>query len=293
MDVIDRAIQLKAVASSGRISLCIPCHNESRTIGDLVQRLRGDERLVALIDDLLVIDDHSTDATGGVARSCGARVVSVADVINTPTAGKGGAIFTAILSTDTDVLVFLDADIMATDLDWVAKLVIPLLADPNTALVKGDYVRPGIEGGGRNTELVARPLISLFFPEVAFVNQPLAGEMALRRDAAMDLCIPSGWGIEMAILLDIAATFGPASITQVNLGEKVHRHRPLSDLSLQSAEIMCTVIDRVDPERFNTVKDAAPRFLLSESGSRMLKSAAHPSAREFLADAARANGSLS
>jgi glucosyl-3-phosphoglycerate synthase len=278
LDVIDRAIGLKADTT---VSICIPCHNESRTIGDLVERMFGDPRLSSLIDDLLVIDDHSTDATAAVARSCGARVVSVADQLNTSGPGKGGAIFTSILASTTDVLVWLDADIQATDLDWVAKLSLPLLADPELMLVKGDYGRPPGEGGGRNTELVARPLISLFFPELGFVRQPLAGEMAVRRRGLLDLRIPSGWGIEMAMLLDLSQQYGAASITQVDLGEKVHRHRPLADLSLQAAEIMCTVFDRVDDERLERLRDAMPRFLITPQGSKMLKSASYPTAREF------------
>ena len=278
MDVIDRAISLKRDTT---VSICIPCHNESRTIGDLVERMFGDTRLSAFIDDLIVIDDHSTDATAAVAASCGARVVSVADTLNTAGPGKGGAIFTSIVESQTDVLVWLDADIQATNLDWVAKLSLPLLADDRLNLVKGDYSRPAGEGGGRNTELVARPLISLFFPELGFVRQPLAGEMAVRREAVLDLHIPSGWGIEMAMLLDISGRFGTQCITQVDLGEKVHRHRPLSDLSLQSAEIMCTVFDRVDSERLDRMREGMPRFLITAQGSKMLKSSPYPSAREF------------
>ena len=279
MDVIDRAISLKGATT---VSLCIPCHNESRTIGNLVEKMFGDPRLARLIDDLVVIDDHSTDATAAVARSCGARVVSVAETIKTAGPGKGGAIFTSIVASTTDVVVWLDADIAATELDWVAKLSLPLLADAGISLVKGDYFRPSGEGGGRTTELVARPLISLFFPELAFVRQPLAGEMAVRRTSVLDLHIPAGWGIEMAMLLDIARAHGAASITQVDLGEKVHRHRPLSELSLQAAEIMCTVLDRVSTDQLELLHDTMPRFFITETGSKMLKSAAHPTARSFI-----------
>lgn len=280
MDVVDRAASLKG---STTLSLCIPCFNESRTIGNLVERLLGDPRCAFLVDELLVIDDHSTDASAAVARSCGAQVVAVSDVLHTAGPGKGGAIVTSIVSSTSDVLVWLDADIQGTELDWVAQLALPLFSGPEVMLVKGDYRRPGVEGGGRTTELVARPLISLFFPQLAFVNQPLAGEMAVRREAVMDIHIPGGWGIEMAVLLDVAAAYGPEAITQVDLGEKVHRHQPLSALTVQAAEILCTVIDRLGEADVQRVRDTMPRFVTTAGGTQMLKSSPYPTARSLSA----------
>lgn len=224
------------------VAVCIPARNEAATIGaivKLVARLRGG----GAVDDLVVVDDGSTDATAATARAAGARVVS-AD--GGP--GKGQALRRAVTETAADVLVFLDADVVNFTERYVTALTSALLADPGLKLVKAAYGRPlhGQPGeGGRVTELLARPLLERFFPELATVTQPLSGECALTRDLAERLCFDDGYGIEIGALIDTYLAYGRSAIAEVDLGgERVHRNRPLRELTVHARDVLAAVLAR-------------------------------------------------
>ena len=236
-------------AKRGRtVSVCIPCRNEAGTIGELVAKvlplLAGPNPLV---DELVVLDDRSQDGTGHVARQAGARVVHIDEVhaLYGRGAGKGNALWATLAASSGDFVVWCDGDVTSFEASWVTRLVMPLLLNGEMALVKGNYARPTDNGGGgRTTELVARPLISLFFPSLAGLHQPLGGEYSVRREMIEQLPVVEGWGAEMAMLIDVAERFGAASIGQVDLGTRLHRHQDLHSLSHQAAEVMATVLAR-------------------------------------------------
>jgi glucosyl-3-phosphoglycerate synthase len=147
-------------------------------------------------------------------------------------------------------VVWCDGDLRDFDPTWIIRLALPLLNDPTISLVKASYKRPTDlhgAGGGRTTELVARPLLSLFYPELTALHQPLSGESAVRRTAVQGLAIAQGWGVEVALLIDIANHYGTNSIVQVDLGTRRHRHRKLDDLATQAAEVATTIINLAAP----------------------------------------------
>jgi len=237
-------------AKHGRtVSVCIPCRDEAGTIGALVRAVRQELIDVAdpLVDELVVVDDRSTDGTAAVASRAGARVVPIEEVHAEHGIGwgKGNALWAGLRATTGDVVVWLDGDLTSFAADWVVRLAVPLLEDPSIALVKAHAHRPTtMGGGGRTTELVARPLISLYFPELANLHQPLAGEYAVRRTVVEELPFVTGWGVEMALLVDIARAYGAAAIAQVDVGVREHRHRPLESLAAQAAEVAATTLMR-------------------------------------------------
>ena len=241
----ERAVQAKA----GRtISLCIPCRDEANTIGGLVTLAKN--ALVGpngLVDEIIVLDDRSIDGSADVARGAGATVVPISDVHEKhgEGRGKGNALWASLIVSKGDIVVWCDADVTSFEPDWVTRLVAPLLLDDHNAIVKAHYHRPTeLGGGGRTTELVARPLLSLFYPELADLHQPLAGEYAVRRSAMADIPFVQGWGVEIAMLIDVAGKFGVDTITQVDLGVRHHRNQPLLSLAVQAAEVIATVLDR-------------------------------------------------
>jgi glucosyl-3-phosphoglycerate synthase len=235
-----------------RISVCIPARNEAATVGvivaAIVNALTGVAGGVPLVDDVLVVDDGSTDGTGELARQAGARVVPAEPAITGPTPGsKGQAMRTAVEVTDADLIAFVDADVTNFGPHFVTGLLGPLLIDDGTSLVKGYYRRPlhgAPDGGGRVTELVAKPIIDLLFPELAGILQPLAGETAAPR-AVLEKCgLADGYQVELALLIDVAADFGAETIAQVDLGVRAHRNRPLSELRPQATDILRTALAR-------------------------------------------------
>lgn len=249
-----------AVAAKARtaVSVCIPCRNEAATIGSIVSQIICALMVgpTPLVDELVVMDDGSTDATVAVASAAGARVVAVTDVLKDagPGMGKGNALWKSVAASRGDVIVWCDGDLLSFTPEYVRRLVLPFLLDPTVMLVKGFYERlldDAGEGGGRNTELVARPLLALLFPELASVRQPLGGEYAARRVVLEQVPFAEGYGVEIGLLLDVATLAGPSSVVQVDLGVRRHRHRPLRELSAQSVEIMHALLHRagLDPRQ--------------------------------------------
>ena len=236
--------ELRAAKGETRVSLVVPARNEAATVGDVVTRCR--ETLMetaALVDEVVVIDSDSTDATYDVATDAGA-VVHRASEIRPELGiqrGKGEAMWKSLFVTRGDITVFMDADLTEWDTHFVPGLLGPLLTDPTVQLVKGFYERPGEVGaydGGRVTELVARPLIALLFPPLAGLVQPLAGEWAVRRDHFASLDVPTGYAVELAALIDTWRTRGLDAIAQVDLGRRDHSHQALLDLGAMATQIL-------------------------------------------------------
>jgi len=242
-----RLLELKERHGS-RISVVIPARNEERTVAGVAGAIsRSLIEQVPLVDELVVIDSDSTDATARVAAEAGAEVYRARDVAPAQGSypGKGEALWKSLLVTKGDLLVFIDADLTQWGPHFVTGLLGPLLDDQQVRLVKGFYTRVRTESdgststeGGRVTELVARPLISLWWPELAGVVQPLAGEWAARRSLMESLSIPVGYGVELATLMDTASRHGLDAVAQVDLGTRAHRHQANHDLALMAAELL-------------------------------------------------------
>jgi glucosyl-3-phosphoglycerate synthase len=231
------------------VSVVLPALDEQETVGPIVATIRtelmgGDHPVV---DELVVMDSGSTDATAAVAAAAGARVVHRDDVLPRIAArpGKGEVMWRSLAATRGDVVVFVDADLRGFTSSYVLGLVGPLLADASVGLVKAVYDRPLRDGssvlpagGGRVTELLARPLVNLHWPELAGVVQPLAGECAARRDLLEQVTFPTGYGIELALLVDALELLGLDGIAQVDLGERRHRHQDDARLGRMASEIL-------------------------------------------------------
>jgi glucosyl-3-phosphoglycerate synthase len=236
------------------VSLVVPARNEAATVGDVVSRVR--EALVdtvSLLDEVVVIDSDSTDETYEVATDAGAVVHRAAEIrpdLGT-VPGKGEAMWKSLFVTKGEVVVFMDADLLDWDTHFVPGLLGPLLTRPEVQLVKGCYERPMVQGqtvvpfeGGRVTELVARPLVRLLFPELAGVLQPLAGEWAVRRSLFETLSVPTGYAVELAALIDTVREHGIEALAQVDLGTRAHRHQSLRDLSGMATQILAAALAR-------------------------------------------------
>ena len=255
----DAATLAELAATQGRSAVVVvPALDEQDTVGRVVEALRAalvDD--VALLDEVLVVDGGSTDATVARARDAGARVVHQDEVLPAlgSRRGKGEALWKGLAATDADLVAFVDADVVDPDPRLVVGLLGPLLADPGLALVKAAYDRPlvldGHEvpgGGGRVTELLARPLLAAFWPELAFLAQPLAGEYAGRRDVLEQVPFACGYGVELGLLVDVAALAGADAIAQVDLGARRHPHQSLPALGRMAATILATAAERLRSE---------------------------------------------
>lgn len=236
------------------ISVCLPARNEETTIGSIVEEIhRSLITGVPLVDELVVIDDQSTDETATVAAEAGATVVSSSDVLAhlVKGPGKGQAMWKSLHVTTGDVVAWCDADIRQFDSRFVLGAIGPLLAHPELGFVKGFYDRPIDEldqGGGRVTELMARPLISTLFPVLAPIIQPLAGEYAGRRELLEQLPFAAGYGVELGLLVDLIERFGIDVLAQVDLGRRLHRNRSLDELGPQAMAILHAALQRSAPE---------------------------------------------
>ncbi|WP_442968020.1 glucosyl-3-phosphoglycerate synthase [Rhabdothermincola sp.] len=236
-----------------RVSVCLPARNEAGRVGPIVERIRaGLVRACPLVDELIVVDDHSTDSTAAEARDAGATVVDAAAVLPSYGTGhgKGEALWKSLFVSSGDLVVWCDADIAGFDPAFVVGLLGPLLTRDDVDFVKGFYERPldgEPSGGGRVTELVARPLLAQLFPKLTSVVQPLAGEYAGRRELLEQLPFAQGYGVDIGLLIDVAERFGTERIAQVDLGVRRHRNRPLGELAPQAAAVLQAVLQRAEP----------------------------------------------
>ena len=257
------------------VSLVVPARNEAATVGAVVSRVRSAlVETVSLLDEIVVIDSDSDDSTFDVAHDAGAAVFRARDIrpdLGT-TPGKGEAMWKSLFVTSGDVLVFMDADLLDWDTHFVPGLLGPLLNSPEVALVKGFYERPfgptdkvHPYEGGRVTELVARPLIALHFPELAGLLQPLAGEWAIRRSLFESLQVPTGYAVELAALVDTARMLGSSAIAQVDLGRRAHRHQSLRDLGAMATQVMAAAEGRLRPHEVRG-REVALRQYCPEGG---------------------------
>jgi glucosyl-3-phosphoglycerate synthase len=232
------------------ISVCLPARDEEATVGHIVATVRRNlMEHVALVDEVLVLDDGSSDATAEAARWEGARVHPVADVLPDvpPGSGKGNALWMSLFAAQGDIVCWVDADVRNFRSDFVTRLVEPLITDPGVGFVKGFYRRPLFgrpTGGGRVTELVARPLLSALFPNLAHIVQPLGGEYASRRSLLETLSFVEGYGVELGLLVDVANAFGVTAIRQADLGVREHRNRSIEALAPQAMEVLLTALRR-------------------------------------------------
>ena len=243
----DRSVdELLAAKGATTVSVCLPARNEEPTVGRIVEVLVRDAVDVGLVDELVVIDDHSVDATAAVAQEAGARVVHAGDVLPEfgRGYGKGEVLWKSLQVTDGDLVLWCDADLNDFSAHLVTGLLGPLLCEPDVELVKGYYHRPEADGvgGGRVTELVARPLLSLLFPALAGLYQPLSGEYGGRRSVLERLPFVQGYGVEVGLLLHYLRQRGTTGLVQVDLQERRHRNRPLEDLGPQAMAVAQTIL---------------------------------------------------
>ena len=231
------------------ISVCLPARDEAGTVGDIVQALAGTlGGAGGVIDEIVVMDDRSRDDTAAVARRAGARVVSTADVLPAygPEGGKGAALWKSLWVTSGEIVCWLDADVAPFDPRVVVSLVEPLLTG-TADFTKGHYRRnpgPGDLGGGRVTELAAKPLLRRFLPHLTGFSQPLSGEYAGLRGVLERLAFEPGWGVDLGLLTDAVDLVGPHRVAAVDLGERHHVHRPLAELGPQADAVVGVVLDR-------------------------------------------------
>ena len=234
------------------VSVCVPALNEAETIEPIVRDL-VDLMERGAIDQVLVVDGGSTDGTPELARRAGAEVRPQAGLLPNygPVLGKGDAMWRALTAMHGDVVVFVDGDSGEFGPHYACGLAGPLLFDPAVEYVKGYYRRPFKvgdltlpEGGGRVTELTARPLLELFFPELAAIQQPLAGEMAARRDLFTRLAFTTGYGVEIALLIDIYREVGIEAIAEVDLDVRQNRHQPIQALGEMAGAVARAVLAR-------------------------------------------------
>lgn len=247
--------ELAAAKGSTRVSVVVPARNEAATIGKIITSI-GDDHLAGsgLIDELIVIDSDSTDDTAQVAEAAGAAVFRSVEI--SPELGwrpgKGEAMWKSLLVSNGEIIVYIDADLVHFTSLYVTGLLGPLLLHDDVLLVKGFYDRnligatsgDGVAQGGRVTELTARPVTSLWWPDLAGVIQPLSGEWAGRRSLLESLPFPSGYGVEVGVLIDSYERFGLSSIAQVDLGNREHIHQDLTGLGVVAAEVLAAATQR-------------------------------------------------
>ena len=265
--------ELRTAKGRNRVSVVIPARNEEATIGAIVATIRHDlVEQVPLVDEIVVVDSRSTDATAAVAHRAGARVVSQDRITSglPRMEGKGDALWAGLAASSGDVVAFVDGDLHEFSSHFVTGLLGPLLTDNSVDFVKGFYHRPlngpvsvETDGGGRVTELAARPLLNLFFPELAGFVQPLAGEYAGRRRTLERIPFVSGYGVEVGMLIDLVDLVGLDALAQVDLGERKHRHQGTEALGRMSAQIMMTAWSRMH-RRGLTTEPMPPSSLLTQ-----------------------------
>jgi glucosyl-3-phosphoglycerate synthase len=267
---------LLAAKGDTKISVVLPARNEAATVGEIVSAIRRDlVESVPLVHELVVIDSRSTDDTAARALRAGAKVYAQDQILPmlAPMDGKGDALWKSLAVTSGDLLVFVDADLRDFRTSFVTGLLGPLLADPSIVYVKGCYDRPFQEiqsGGGRVTELVARPMLNRHWPLLAGFVQPLAGEYAGRRRTLERVPFATGYGVELGLLIDLLDHAGLDALAQVDLGRRVHSHQPTPALGVMAGQIMHTAWSRMERQRkmipLHTPSAPLTQFTRTDSG---------------------------
>jgi glucosyl-3-phosphoglycerate synthase len=276
---VRRLLDLKQAAGQ-RITVCIPTLNEAGTIGAIVRMIRSElvER-VPLVDEILVVDSASVDATREIAIAEGAVVFASGDIApETGThPGKGENLWKSLHVARGSIICFIDGDIMNFHSGFVPGLVGPLLEHAEIDYVKAYYERPlafgdatHAGGGGRVSEILVRPMISLFYPELADILQPLSGEYAARRGLLDTLSFPIGYGVEIAHLIDLVRDGRQARIAQVDLEKRIHRNRDDGDLGDTAFAILRVMLRRMERDGrlklLGNLPEMHQRWLIDEKG---------------------------
>ena len=257
-----------AAEREASVSVCLPARNEAGTIGPILEQLLP-LREHGVIDQIVVVD-NSTDGTAEIARSFGVEVHDQDDLApeHGPVLGKGDAMWRALRVLHGDVICFLDADSERFGPHFACGLLGPVLCEPRIEFVKGFYRRPfrigGVtlpDGGGRVTELTARPLLNLFYPELGAVRQPLAGEIAARRELLVRMPFVTGYGVDIALLLDAYQLAGLDALAQVDLDVRQNDHQPLRDLGPMAYAVLQAVAARL--ERDDRLRGPLPATFLA------------------------------
>lgn len=267
----DFPLDLLLKSKRATLTVVLPAREVADTVGEIVERILG---LEGLVDQVLVVDADSADGSAEVARAAGAEVVSESDLgagsnpsgplaAFGPMRGKGDAMWRALTAVRGDLVAYIDSDTRDFDPRFVLGLFGPLLREAGVEFVKGEYHRPftadGVElpeGGGRVSQLTARPLLDAFYPDLAGLRQPLAGEIAAPRALLERLPFATGYAVETAMLLDVRELVGPAAIVQSHLGERRNRHQPLPALRPMADEVLSVICERL--RREGRLQDGGP-----------------------------------
>lgn len=258
------------------VSVCLPARECAQTVGGIVGVL-AELREAGVIDQLLVVDAASRDDTAEIARRAGAEVVQETELLAQvgPVRGKGDAMWRALSALSGELVVFLDADSEGFSGHFATGLLGPLVCESGVGFVKAFYRRPfqqnGIslpDGGGRVNHLLARPALSLFYPELAAVRQPLAGEVAARRELLERVPFATGYGVEVAMLIDVWRELGLDGIAQVDLDVHHNRHQPLAALSEMSETVLAAIVRRLVSEGRLSVEGIAGHADLDSDAER-------------------------
>jgi glucosyl-3-phosphoglycerate synthase len=278
-----------AAERTATVSVCLPARNEADTIGPILASLVPLAGL-GVIDQIVVVD-NSSDGTAEIARSFGVTVHDQEELMpeHGPVLGKGDAMWRALPVLTGDVVCFLDADSQQFGAHFACGLLGPLLCEPGIEFVKGFYRRPFRvgevtlpEGGGRVTELTARPLLNMFYPDLAAVEQPLAGEVAARRELLERLPFVSGYGVDVALLLDAYEAVGLDALAQVDLDVRQNAHQPLRDLGPMAYAVLQAVASRL--ERDGRLRGQLPGTFLAPGDDSLRALSSYPVERPPLAD---------
>ena len=238
------------------MSVCLPARECAQTVGEIVAAL-VELREAGVVDEVVVVDAASADDTASVAERAGASVLQEAELMPSlgPALGKGDAMWRALAALEGELVCFVDADTEGFSAHFVTGLLGPLVCEPGVSFVKACYRRPlrhdglaDADGGGRVNRLTARPALALFYPELACVRQPLAGEVAGRRELLERLPFATGYGVEIAMLIDAWRELGLGGLAQVDLDEHRNRHQPLSALEPMALTVLATIARRLERE---------------------------------------------
>ena len=267
-----------ARARTATVSVIVPAKEVAGTIAGVVDELVG-LREAGLVDEVLVVDAASADGTAAIARDHGADVAQE-DALRGdlgPARGKGDAMWRGLAATSGEIVVYVDADSEVFSPGFVTSLVAPMFADETLALVKGSFRRPFRvgetvlpAGGGRVTELLARPLLNLHRPELAGFAQPLAGEIAARRSLLERLPFPVGYGVEIAMLLDAHERVGIDALAQADLGERQNRHQSLTALSAMALAVLVAAERRIGELDHDSAEVAELLLPFADAGVRRI-----------------------
>ncbi|HUI91747.1 MAG TPA: glucosyl-3-phosphoglycerate synthase [Chitinivibrionales bacterium] len=254
----------KKKASGTSISLVIPTLNEAKTVGYIIEKARKElVEEVRLLDEIIVMDSNSSDATVSIAKKAGAKIYNVSDILPQYDAppGKGSALWKSQFVAKGDIIICVDADISNFQSHFVYGLAGPFLNDGEVIFAKAFYNRPlklnshiYENYGGRVTEILVRPLLCAFEPELAGIYQPLSGEYAFRRGPVQRLPFSSGYGVEIGMIFDLYRAFGLSHFVQVDMGTRCHRNRPTHELSRMAFGIIQTLFRKLERENVLSLK---------------------------------------